>query len=196
MEENDEEKLVSTGDPQNASVTDPNLTTAKECTATVGSSLSLTSPEVSLTHEVEHQLPDLPLAPVGENYIVPVSRPAQEQSTGEMNNTMFSMPWNAANTQWQILRKESEELSVKLTAFMSRLSCVSESCLPTALSNTTDNEEAGDAAARTTAENVEMQTTAIKEAVQTFQKFHVWFNEMDDKMKQWVPAIDAAKVSI
>lgn len=188
----EEEKLVSTDDPQNASVTDPHSTTAKECTVTdAGSLLSLTSPEVS---EVEHQLQlaDVP----SETCIVPVLPPVQERSSGEMN--MLSMNAASMNAQWQMLLKECEELSVKLTAFNNRLNSVKESCLPTALPSTTDEEEVATAAQTTAKENqsVEMQNTAIKEAVQTFQKFHVCFNEMNDKMKQWVPAIDAAKVGI
>lgn len=200
MEEKVEEKLVSTGDPQNATESDQaNSVMAKESSATVDSSLSLTSPEVSPTQVVENY--DQPAAAPSvrvEGFIVPVSRPIQEQSAGEMNNTMFSMNAGNLNAQWQMLRnlqEECEQLSVKLTGFVTRLNRVNESHLPTALPSTADYDKA---AAQTTAkenENVEMQNAAIKEAVKTFQKFHACFNEMDDKMKQWVPAIDVAKAS-
>ena len=35
-----------------------------------------------------------------------------------------------------------------------------------------------------------MLDTVIKEAVEIIQNFGATFNEMDDKMKQWVPATE------
>lgn len=188
MDENKEESVKTRDESQNASGSDPNLT-SKECNAdvipSVVLSLQSTSPENSQDQPIT-------ASSVGES-IMPIS-PTQEQSTGAVNETIFQSV-SAATVPWSVvdsLCKESDQLLEKILGFVSKLYYIKESrdtshLVPIA----TDNDQDKDEAAVKAKESAEMLNAVIKEAVQAFQNFHSCFKEMDEKMKQWVP--DAAK---
>lgn len=200
MDEKGEEMSVNTTQSLNASVSDPNSSTPSkesapnECNAAVSSSLD--KPEISSTH-VQQDQPTA--AQSSSEAIVPVLPVQEETTTGARNSeTVFSRSSENMIAQWSTLCKESIELSEKMNAFVDRLNRINEIhsdtsgryLLAGSVPNTTDNDET---AAKK--ESLEMLNTAIEEAAQTLQNFNSRFNEMDNKMKQWVPVTDAAKAN-
>ena len=199
MDEKGEEISVNTTQSLNASVSDPNSSAPSkesapnECNAAVSSSLN--APEVLSTH-VQQDQPTA--AQLSSEAIVPVL-PIQEQTTAgtRISETIFSASSENMIAQWSTLCKESTELSEKMNAFVDRLNRINKVrsdssgryLLAGAVPNTTDNDETA-----TKKESLEMLNAAIEEAAQTLQNFNSRFNEMDNKMKQWVPVTDAAKV--
>ena len=205
MDEEGEEISVNTTQSLNASGSDPNSSTPSkesalefapnECNTAVSSSLN--TPEVSSTNVQQDQ----PTAVQSSSEAIVPVLPIQEQTiAGTRNNeTIFSRSSENMIAQWSTLCKESIELSEKMNAFVDRLNRINEVhsdtsgryLLAGAVPNTTDNDET---AAKK--ESLEMLNTAIEEAAQTLQNFNSRFNEMDNKMKQWVPVTNAEKVQV
>ena len=197
FEESDERPVGASSESNHISRSDPNLITSKECSTAGSSLLLLTSPEVSPTCVAENQLAVMPLSDSRRvESLVPVS-PIQEESRGALSNAIFPMSAASVNVefgvQWQILCKEYEQLSEKLISFVNRVNLINESL---AVPSTTNSDEigAGAIATKGKSDSEQMLHAVIKEAVQRFQNFSGHFNTMEDKIKQWVPAIDAAKV--
>ena len=181
---------TSGADPNGSTTTPCQLVTSEECSAVVSSSGSPDSDsEASLTQErVQEQPPSgSPSSSLVES--LRAVSPTQEKSgTGARSETTFSVSGANLSVQWSILCKESEQLSEKLTSFVTRLNRINGSRDTSQLIPIASTDE-------TVAKEKEANA-AIEEAVQTFQNFSSRFNEMDDKMKQWVPATAAAQVII
>ena len=143
--------------------------------------------EASLTQErAQEQRP--PSSPPLVESLRAVSPTQEKSGTGARSETTFSVSGTNLSAQWSILCKESEQLSEKLTSFVTRLNRINGSRDTSQLIPIASTDE-------TVAKEKEANA-AIEEAVQTFQNFSSRFNEMDDKMKQWVPTTVAAQVII
>jgi len=167
--------VESESDPPNLPTPHQLATASKDYSTSVVSSLSSSPSEVPPNVEQPAPL---------------VQSPTEEQSKGASSAATFSLSAANISVQCRTLCKESEKLSERILNFANRLNHLlpgshNTNQLQPAVSNASNDETA-----TKIKENVEMLDTVIKEAVEIIQNFGATFNEMDDKMKQWVPATE------
>ena len=179
----------------NSTTTPCQLVTSEECSTVVSSSASPDSDsEASLTQERRAQeQPPQSSPPSSLVESLRAVSPTQEKSgTGARSESTFSVSGANLSVQWNILCKESEQLSEKLTSFVTRLKRINGSRDTSQLMPPIGGTD--ETVAKEKEGTLTMLKEAIEEAAQTFQNFSSRFNEMDDKMKQWIPAAAAAQV--
>ena len=213
------EELVFNTTSQDISESDGNSTTlsyqhptSNECSKPV-SLPSLTSTEEPPSHDHE-SVQELEQSATSSELPYPlVKSPTQEQSKADASQSETTLSARTANVtaQWRTLCEESERLSKNLIAFASRLNLVNGNCGMRSQQGdnsktenstselqpdirSTGNDETG--AAKEREENIEMLHADIKEAVEMIKNLSKSFNEMDEKIKQWVPVAVAAKVQL
>ena len=183
--------------------------TSNECSKPLPS--SLTSTEEPPSHVSAQELEQS--ATSSELPYPLVKSPTQEQSKADASQSETTLSARTANVtaQWRTLCEESERLSKNLIAFASRLNLVNGNCGMRSQQGdnsktenstselqpdirSTGNDETG--AAKEREENIEMLHADIKEAVEMIKNLSKSFNEMDEKIKQWVPVAVAAKVQL